>query len=84
LTGALHPYFSSLVPDYRLFTRATDNWVGSPASPWGTRVFSSIGAKGAEKLLEGREEVAARLKVVATDAAGNKTILRRRVRLVNP
>jgi secreted PhoX family phosphatase len=39
--------------------------------------------KGARKLLEGREEVTAKLKVIATDATGNKTTRRRRVRLVD-
>ncbi|MBA2546300.1 MAG: DUF839 domain-containing protein [Solirubrobacterales bacterium] len=37
--------------------------------------------KQTAKLLAGRDEVIAKLKVVATDAAGNRTVFRRRVRL---
>ena len=37
--------------------------------------------KSAPRLLDGRDEVRAKLKVIATDGAGNQTVLRRRVRL---
>ncbi len=39
-------------------------------------------SRGAADLLNGQEEIVAKLKVVATDLAGNKTVLRRRVRLL--
>jgi hypothetical protein len=37
--------------------------------------------KQARSLLAGKDEVIARLKVTATDSAGNKTVFRRRLRL---
>ena len=39
-------------------------------------------SKKAGELLEGEDEIVAKLKVVATDCAGNQTVLRRQVRLI--